>query len=278
MTEETRETFWRRNNPIMWGVLATISVFVFGSLAAFQPVCQTDFWGNQTCGESKWVYFLNATPNEVGDTLAGFAGALAFVWLIATVWLQGQELAEQRKELREQRKATQDMAKAQLEQVKLLQMQGKIFEDEQRQREETRAGKLLDQQLEGLSLFFQKSNKFHISAVLTRENGTSSPHQFSINVSQSNDQELSRKMEDLRIGLVAAVNAMRNGPREGLNYSNILFESFSYGELERLLEDIVVGLPELSKADVERVRNHKIQVVHRFYDMLLTICEKEAAQ
>jgi len=150
VTEETHETFWRRNNPIMWGVLATVSVFVCGMLAAFQPVCQTNFWGSQACGENKWVYFLKAAPNEVGDTLAGFAGGLAFVWLIATVWLQGQELAAQRVELKEQRKATQDMARAQHEQVKLLQVQGAIFKDEQRQRDEQRAEMLFNETLRSL--------------------------------------------------------------------------------------------------------------------------------
>ncbi|KII12886.1 hypothetical protein [Phaeobacter sp. S60] len=139
MGEKSRDPFWRRNNPIMWGVLATAAVIAFGAWAANQSVCQTDFWGNQSCVGSKWSAFLAAAPNEVGDTLAGFAGALAFVWLIATVWLQGQELAAQREELREQREATQDMARAQTEQVKLLKLQGRIFEEEQRQREQSQA-------------------------------------------------------------------------------------------------------------------------------------------
>ncbi|NVK15466.1 MAG: hypothetical protein HWE35_14955 [Rhodobacteraceae bacterium] len=130
MAEKSRDPFWRLNNPIMWGVLATATVIVFGIWAANQSVCQTDFWGNQSCGGSKWRAFLAAAPNEVGDTLAGFAGALAFVWLIATVWLQGQELAEQREELREQRVATQDMAKAMGKQALLADQQFRAFEEQ----------------------------------------------------------------------------------------------------------------------------------------------------
>jgi hypothetical protein len=68
---------------------------------------------------TRWDYFLQSPPNEIGDSLAGFAGALAFVWLISTVGLQSQELAAQRLELREtrfevgaQRVANEKMAEA----------------------------------------------------------------------------------------------------------------------------------------------------------------------
>ncbi|WP_395540682.1 putative phage abortive infection protein [Neotabrizicola sp. sgz301269] len=44
-------------------------------------------------------WFLDSPPNEIGDTLAGFAGALAFIWIVVTVWLQSHELSEQRKEI-----------------------------------------------------------------------------------------------------------------------------------------------------------------------------------
>ena len=148
MAKKTRDKFWRLNNPIMWGVLATATVIVFGVWAANLSVCHTDFWGNQRCGGSKWSVFLEAAPNEVGDTLAGFAGALAFVWLIATVWLQGQELAEQRKELREQRLATRDMADAQKEQVDLMLSQGNLLaqqiEDLKRQRADQSCEEMLN--------------------------------------------------------------------------------------------------------------------------------------
>ncbi|WP_299082313.1 hypothetical protein [uncultured Ruegeria sp.] len=139
MSTAERDSFWRLSNPILWGLIATCAIAVFGAFTALLSVCEVSFFGAEVCSGTKWTYFLKATPNEVGDTLAGFAGALAFIWLIATVWLQSQELAEQRKELREQRLATQDMAIAQGKQVKLLELQGKIFEEEQKQRIEDRA-------------------------------------------------------------------------------------------------------------------------------------------
>ncbi|GLO69003.1 hypothetical protein MACH17_05200 [Phaeobacter inhibens] len=69
-----------------------------------------------------WALIISPS-NEIGDTFAGVAGVLAFLWIIVTVWLQSQELAAQRKELRltrgeikDQRQATQDMAFAVAEQ------------------------------------------------------------------------------------------------------------------------------------------------------------------
>lgn len=84
--------------------------------------------------------------------MAGFAGALAFVWIIVTVWLQSKELAAQREVLRltrdemeEQRKATQDMARA-------LEAQAAIFEDEKRNRDEAKAQAELEEILKLLAV------------------------------------------------------------------------------------------------------------------------------
>ena len=49
------------------------------------------------------VAFLFSPSNEIGDTFAGLAGVLAFLWIIVTVWLQSQALNEQRTELQETR-------------------------------------------------------------------------------------------------------------------------------------------------------------------------------
>ncbi len=46
---------------------------------------------------SKSIWALPA--NEIGDFFAGFAGALALVWIIATIFLQKEELELQRKEV-----------------------------------------------------------------------------------------------------------------------------------------------------------------------------------
>ncbi|MFY0647236.1 hypothetical protein [Sulfitobacter geojensis] len=46
---------------------------------------------------------MTSPPNEKGDTLAGLAGSLAFLWIIITVLLQGKELSLQRDEIEKMR-------------------------------------------------------------------------------------------------------------------------------------------------------------------------------
>ncbi|MCB1355792.1 MAG: hypothetical protein KDK53_04585 [Maritimibacter sp.] len=144
-----KRPFFRWGNPILWGIVATVVVTLGGAWLAILPTCNEGVFGPYDC-EPKYLAFLGASPNEVGDTLAGFAGAFAFIWLIATVWLQSQELAEQRREIQAQREATEGMAVAQGDQVELLRAQGDIFLDEQRQRDEDRARRLAEELLKGL--------------------------------------------------------------------------------------------------------------------------------
>ena len=73
--------------------------------------------------------------------LAGFAGALAFIWIVVTVLLQAAELREQREQF-------EKMADAQEAQVALLVKQGDIFLTEQRDRSEARSKRLLERSLE----------------------------------------------------------------------------------------------------------------------------------
>lgn len=103
-------------------------------------------------GEWSWRLWslITAPPNEIGDAVAGVAGALAFLWIIVTVMLQSKELAAQREVLRltrdemeEQRKATQDMARS-------LAAQASIFEDEKKSRDEGQAAEQMHQLLRNL--------------------------------------------------------------------------------------------------------------------------------
>lgn len=277
MAEKSRDPFWRRNNPIMWGVLATTAVIVFGVWAANQSVCQTDFWGNQSCGGNKWSAFLGAAPNEVGDTLAGFAGALAFVWLIATVWLQGQELAAQREELKEQREATQEMARAQIEHVNLLQIQGEIFLDEQKQRHERRSGELLNQKFEGLRIFFLRPNTFHVSTAILYETGGKSPIEHKIARNWKTDTELLWILEDFQAQLAHVLDALDKAEANGNSFGPVFFRVAPFAELDAKLEDILDLLPSLSEADRQRVINHGVKVLHRQVLKLFDLSEREAA-
>jgi len=139
------QRFWRIGNPVLWGI-----GFSFVLVAAFAWMFSLEDCGLTSC-ETKWHKFIASSPNEMGDALAGLAGALAFLWIIVTVMLQSQELREQRKELRLQRDEFEKMREAQELQAETLQTQAEIFRDEQRQRNELKAKELVEIKLVGLA-------------------------------------------------------------------------------------------------------------------------------
>ncbi|GLQ33932.1 hypothetical protein GCM10007939_02150 [Amylibacter marinus] len=144
--QSTEHKFWELGNPVMWGVIATILVAILAGVLGFLQVCDSGHSFVEHC-ETNAMRFLNSPPNEVGDTLAGFAGALAFIWIIVTVGLQSKELAAQREELKLTRDEFSKMAASQSQQVDILKIQGDIFLDEQRQRKEAEQKDFLDELL-----------------------------------------------------------------------------------------------------------------------------------
>ncbi|RVG25035.1 hypothetical protein [Sinorhizobium meliloti] len=81
--------------------------------------------------------FACLTANEWGDFLAGVFAPIAFLWLVATVWIQADELRAQRKELsltREEFKANRvvmnEQAKEAKRQAEFIEVQTQIFADE----------------------------------------------------------------------------------------------------------------------------------------------------
>lgn len=144
--------------PIRVGVVLTALVFLGFAAMAAQETCKLFDSGAFECRE-KIEWLLDSPPNEIGDTIAGFAGALAFVWIVITVWLQSQELSDQRKEIREQRIATQEMAKTQAEQLKVLHGHAEILKEEQQDRIQMRVSRLLDNLVTGLNRQLEMDNR-----------------------------------------------------------------------------------------------------------------------
>lgn len=108
--------------------------------------------GSKECGISFFDRFLQSPPNEIGDTLAGVFGSLAFLAAAIAVIMQSSELAAQREELqltrlefKAQRRATEDMAKA-------TKLQAELLTDERRQRLEQEKKEELEQRLETLRI------------------------------------------------------------------------------------------------------------------------------
>lgn len=90
--------------------------------------------------------FSCLTANEWGDFLAGVFAPIAFLWLVATVWIQSDELREQRKELaltrREfelSRSVMTEQAEEAKKQAEYIATQTQLLSDEAqaRKREET---------------------------------------------------------------------------------------------------------------------------------------------
>ncbi|SHE97760.1 hypothetical protein SAMN05444273_103327 [Litoreibacter ascidiaceicola] len=79
------------------------------SYLAVQPLCRTV--NEETICQTNYEAFLKSPPNEKGDTLAGLAGSLAFLWIIVTVLMQGRELSYQREELERMRETQEEQTK-----------------------------------------------------------------------------------------------------------------------------------------------------------------------
>lgn len=128
----------RSDQPQEFGRGLTVVFLIFVIVLMLLPNATEGGW------ELRLWTFLKSPPNEIGDTLAGIAGALAFLWIIVTVMLQSRELAAQREELELTRREFKKMAEAQSQQVKLLVTQGEIFSQEQKERSENRIEELVN--------------------------------------------------------------------------------------------------------------------------------------
>jgi hypothetical protein len=89
-------------------------------------------------GKVRLVEFGSLDSNEIGDTLAGIFAPLAFIWIVVTVFLQSQELAEQRRELILTRDELRLSREALEKQVAASQAQAEIFKDEKLTRDQAR--------------------------------------------------------------------------------------------------------------------------------------------
>lgn len=89
---------WRLNNPFIWGWLLSAIPIAITYYVLSATNCAPIPSGTESC-RAAWQDLLVAPPNEVGDALAGFSGSLAFIWLFVAVWLQAQELQDQRTQI-----------------------------------------------------------------------------------------------------------------------------------------------------------------------------------
>lgn len=97
-----------KRSPIVAGALILTAIFLgtFGWLLSRTGRCPLGWW--------IWDRLSCLEPNALGDVFAGAFAPVAFVWLVAAVMLQRDELSAQRQELRESR----GVAKEQVEEAR----------------------------------------------------------------------------------------------------------------------------------------------------------------
>ncbi|MEZ5720324.1 MAG: hypothetical protein R3D59_00640 [Paracoccaceae bacterium] len=250
--------FWRRTNPVMWGLLASLVLTFIVVLAAFHR-------GED--GVAGAAGFLDLQPNEIGDTLAGLFSSLAFIWIVVTVFLQSQELAAQRDELVLARAEAKRTADALADQVELLQVQGEIFKDEQRQRAEQRADGALNETVEFLAERIRRRGEFntefrsrrgyyfwiwmgHLDTDFEDVDPFELGRQFDA-ISSLPSEELIRTFSE-RLDLFTNEDYGLRYP--GLDSKNEIFFDNSFTLLDQPIQTFAEILPELSNAQRIRLR------------------------
>ncbi|MGI9367570.1 MAG: hypothetical protein ACR2O2_01920, partial [Ruegeria sp.] len=168
----------KSDDPMEVGkTISKVFLVVVVALAILPQYTEQEGW------QFRIVGFLFSPSNEIGDTLAGVAGVLAFLWIIITIWLQSQELAAHRKELKLARQAQE-------KQLETMEKQANIFLQEQQERSERNYGELFREQLQ---LFCSNMNRAHGKAVIFAK-----PGNYYADVSQ----KLLRPRLNEKVGLV----------------------------------------------------------------------------
>ena len=106
---------WNRINWLIIAFVVTIAYITF-------IVWKVDFW-------KIWDFLSSPNLNEVGDFIAGVFSPLAFIWLVAAVLTQRQELTETRDQFAENQKVVDAQLKTINDQSDLLQQQHTLAEE-----------------------------------------------------------------------------------------------------------------------------------------------------
>jgi hypothetical protein len=243
---KAKKPVWQET-PFLVGLGLTVLVFLLVGYSLFYLSTNTPIGEF----ESKWAYLIQASPNEIGDTLAGFAGSLAFVWLVVTVWLQATELREQRDEF-------ERMADAQQKQVELLVTQGMIFEKEQRERQQESERKLVDEFLAGfcdiVRLLADGNNRFLVAG----KNGGTNYHNFFEGHSALNDADLLKKLAFFPPDIVGGITKLQKAGSTFISGPS----RDDFIDLGDRVYQAVVRLDDLSNDQRQRIINCGVEEIH----------------
>ncbi len=109
------KSVWSRIN---WLIIASVVTAAYITFI----VWKVEFW-------KIWDFLSEPKLNEIGDFLAGVFSPLAFIWLVAAVLTQRQELTETRDQFAENQKVVDAQLKTINEQSDLLQQQHTLAEE-----------------------------------------------------------------------------------------------------------------------------------------------------
>ncbi|CUX63370.1 MULTISPECIES: hypothetical protein [Agrobacterium tumefaciens complex] len=105
-------------NRINWLIVALVSTTAYITFI----VWKVEFY-------KIWVFLSSPDLNEVGDFLAGVFSPLAFIWLVAAVLTQRQELVETRTQFKENQEVVDAQLRTINKQSELLQQQHTLAEE-----------------------------------------------------------------------------------------------------------------------------------------------------
>ncbi|WP_454702037.1 hypothetical protein [Agrobacterium burrii] len=109
------KSIWNRIN---WLIVATIFTVAYATLI----VWKVGYW-------NIWTFLSSPDLNEVGDFIAGVFSPLAFIWLVAAVLTQRQELTETRDQFAENQTVVDAQLRTINDQSTLLRQQHTLAEE-----------------------------------------------------------------------------------------------------------------------------------------------------
>lgn len=246
--------YWRGvDSLIKFGLWATLIFLITMFLFSLDDTCSSG-----TC-EMRLLAFLDAPANEVGDTLAGLAGGMAFLWLTVTVMLQGKELAAQRQELALTRQETSRMADAMASQTEVLLLEkNKLIMDG--------AENLFSQKLQALQSLVSR----HKDGSLSIYDDLISQFTSAVSV----DQGEMKFFETLLSSAGDLYSTYRVTP-EAQNEPLGPLLSHLLEQADEKLEEISEIEPQLSQAQLQRLKNLRLHTLHAVIQLTLEIHHRQ---
>lgn len=211
-----------KRSPIIGGAL----ILTVGFLALFVALLSAGKFPDG-CTSGLWLIdrLSCLEPNALGDTFAGAFAPVAFVWLVAAVMLQRNELAAQRQELREAREVAVQQVEEARKNVGLLSAQTAMLEEDRKAKAEHEADQdIIELAATAVAVFKYFAENFTIAWNPEEESPETRPFSFGLGDVTSDLEGLGAvrdKIQELYIDI--SVHNMEDGGKFQYG-SDYLFE------------------------------------------------------